>query len=132
MNLKIAAILLSGFLLTACSDPKEARLPADVTKWTDDSSLVDAVKKLDDSEKKLFIGYTTRCALASAGHRREYGDLHIRERCSAEAVAVSGCGSDRRPGAASAHKPNAEDGLQVHNRRPSAELRSVARPLQIL
>lgn len=85
MNLKIAAILLSGFLLTACSDPKEARLPADVTKWTDDSSLVDAVKKLDDSEKKLFIGYTARRALASAfGGAQTVSDITVGDALKAQ------------------------------------------------
>src|SRR6266545_1750992 len=85
-----------------------------------------ALRAAYDAQEPGF--HNRRSALASAGHRREYGDLDLRERCSTEAVAVSGCGSDRRPRAASAHKPNAEDGLHAHNRCPSAEFRPVARP----
>lgn len=85
MNFKIAAIVFAGVLLSGCSDPKEARLPADVTKWTDDTSLIDAVKKLDDSEKKLFIGYTTRRALASAfGGAQTVSDITVGDALKAQ------------------------------------------------
>lgn len=66
MNLKIAAVIFVGILLSACSDPKDARLPADVGTWKDDTTIIEAVKKLTESEKKLFVGYATRRALASA------------------------------------------------------------------
>jgi hypothetical protein len=78
MYRKIAFVLSVCLFLTACSDPKDAKLPADISKWSDDASFVDAVKKLSDSDKKLFIGYSTRRALASAfGSKQSVSDITV-------------------------------------------------------
>lgn len=66
MRTKVAAILMAGLLIAGCSDPKQAKLPTDMAKWSEDQELKDAVSKLSDDEKKLFIGYATRLAVASA------------------------------------------------------------------
>ncbi|AIR87763.1 hypothetical protein [Pseudomonas cremoricolorata] len=66
MRAKVAAILMVGLLIAGCSDPKQAKLPANMAEWSEDQGLKDALSKLSDGEKKLFIGYATRLALASA------------------------------------------------------------------
>ncbi|VVO75066.1 hypothetical protein [Pseudomonas fluorescens] len=66
MYAKLAATILVCALLSACSDPKDAKLPADISKWSDDAQLAESVKKLPEEEKKLFLGYATRRAIASA------------------------------------------------------------------
>lgn len=66
MYTKVAAILLAGLLIAGCTDPKEVKLPADISKWSEDQNLKDAVAKLSDDEKKLFVGYAARLAMASA------------------------------------------------------------------
>lgn len=65
MKGKTIAILLACALLAACSDPKQAKLPADISKWSEDKGLMDAVGKLDENDKKLFVGYATRQVVAS-------------------------------------------------------------------
>jgi hypothetical protein len=66
MYAKLATTILVCVLLSACSDPKDAKLPADISKWSDDAHLAESVKKLTDDDKKLFLGYAARRALASA------------------------------------------------------------------
>lgn len=65
MYAKFAATMLICVFLTACSDPKDAKLPTDISKWSDDAHLAESVKKLTDDDKKLFLGYAARRALAS-------------------------------------------------------------------
>jgi len=78
MYRKIVTVLSVCFFLTACSDPKEARLPADISKWSEDASFVEAVKKLNDNDKKLLIGYSARRALASAfGSKQVVADITV-------------------------------------------------------
>lgn len=66
MNGKAIVTLLACLLLAACSDPRQTKLPADISKWSEDKSLMEAVSKLDESERKLFGGYAARQVLTSA------------------------------------------------------------------
>ncbi|WP_095143153.1 hypothetical protein [Pseudomonas sp. Irchel s3b6] len=66
MNGKAIVTLLACLLLAACSDPKLAKLPADISKWSEDKGLMEAVGKLDENERKLFGGYAARQVVASA------------------------------------------------------------------
>lgn len=66
MNHRLPTLLLCCVLLSACSDPKQATLPVDVSKWSEDKSLMEAVKKLDETDKKLFAGYAARRLMATA------------------------------------------------------------------
>lgn len=65
MNGKVIATLLACLLLAACSDPKQAKLPADISKWSEDKGLMEAVSKLEESDRKLFGGYAARQVMAS-------------------------------------------------------------------
>lgn len=65
MYAKFATTIFVCVLLAACSDPKDAKLPADISKWSDDTHLAESVKKLADEDKKLFLGYAARRAIAS-------------------------------------------------------------------
>lgn len=65
MNGKAIVTLLACLLLAACSDPKQAKLPADIGKWSEDKSLMEAVGKLDETDRKLFGGYAVRQVVAS-------------------------------------------------------------------
>lgn len=66
MYAKLATTILVCAFLSACSDPKDTKLPADISKWSDDAQLAESVKKLPEEEKKLFLGYAARRAIASA------------------------------------------------------------------
>jgi len=78
MNRRLTALILSCVLLSACSDPKQASLPADISKWSEDKSLMEAVKKLDDADKKLFTGYAARRAVASVfGGAKSVSDVTL-------------------------------------------------------
>lgn len=65
MKYRVPTLLLCCVLLAACSDPKQATLPTDVSKWSEDKSLMEAVKKLDENDKKLFASYAARRALST-------------------------------------------------------------------
>lgn len=80
MYTKMAAILLTGLLLSGCTDPKQVKLPVDMAKWSEDQDLKEAVSKLTDSEKKLFVGYATRLAMASAfGGNKNFTDVTVND-----------------------------------------------------
>ncbi|MGG7557797.1 hypothetical protein [Pseudomonas sp. ES3] len=66
MNGKAIVTLLACLMLAACSDPKQTKLPAEISKWSEDKGLMEAVGKLDESDRKLFGGYAARQAVASA------------------------------------------------------------------
>lgn len=66
MSNKSIAVMLVCLLLTACSDPKEQKIPTDINSWGSDKELQTAVSKLSDNDKKLFTGYIVRTAMASA------------------------------------------------------------------
>lgn len=66
MNGRAIVTLLACLLLAACSDPKQTKLPADISKWSEDKGLMEAVGKLDESDRKLFGGYAARQVVSSA------------------------------------------------------------------
>lgn len=65
MKGKTIATFLACLLLAGCSDPKQTKLPADISKWSEDKGLMEAVGKLDENDRKLFGGYAARQVVAS-------------------------------------------------------------------
>ena len=54
-------IVIAAFTLIACSDPKGTVIPQDIATW--DKTLKPSIDKLNEDEKKLFLGYTMRAKM---------------------------------------------------------------------
>jgi hypothetical protein len=66
MKLKILCTALVCVLLTACSDPKEYKLPEKISTITEDASFQKKIEKLSEEEKNLFAGYAMRAMMAES------------------------------------------------------------------
>jgi hypothetical protein len=54
-------IAIALLTLIACSDPKETVIPTDIGTW--DKALKPSIEKLNDDEKKMFLGFTMRAKM---------------------------------------------------------------------
>jgi len=81
MNKKaiILAVLLAG-----CSDPKDASIPADLTKI---DQLQEPIKKLSEEDRKLFASYMMRRVLIEGLKSSNAGDIPARAMTIREAIA---------------------------------------------
>lgn len=64
MKSKVFVAMLACFLLAGCSDPKDYKLPEEISTITEDASLKKNVEKLSEEDKKLFAGYAMRAVMA--------------------------------------------------------------------
>lgn len=65
-KLKILSTVLACVLLSACSDPKDYKLPDKISAITEDANLKSNVEKLSDEDKKTFVGYVMRATMAES------------------------------------------------------------------
>ena len=57
-------IFMAALTLAACSDPKGTVIPPDIETW--EKTLKPSVDKLNEEEKKLFLGFTMRAKMGEA------------------------------------------------------------------
>lgn len=62
MKTTIASLLVLVALLSACSKATDTVIPSDMSTW--DKELAPMVKKLEEEEKNLFVGYVARKKMA--------------------------------------------------------------------
>jgi opacity protein-like surface antigen len=61
---KIPLCLAAALVLTACSKVKDTVVPTDMSTW--DKELAPIVQKLEEEDKKLFVGYVMRMKMGEA------------------------------------------------------------------
>lgn len=64
MRVRVSLFALIACTLVACSNPHDAPVPSDMSKW--DTELKPAIQKLPEEEKELLAGYLMRMKMSEA------------------------------------------------------------------